>query len=293
MEDRNFTFEDYPTELDKYEFNGYGNSSEGVTNETKKKQHPGIKILMYHRIVEDRFLSNNCRYCLHVNEFCRQLEILIQLGYTPVTFHDFHLFRIGELQLPKKPVIITFDDGYLDTYILACPMLVEFGMRAVVFVMGDRSLKTNQWDKYRKDIPVASLMEDHHVQKLHARGFEIGAHALSHANLSHLPEEDAYYEIKTSKLILESLIGVSVQSFAYPLGSVNASIKKMIAKIGYQFACGVYSGPARFGEDLLEIRRIEIHNKMSQAEFLLRMKTPFEYIEWVKWKTKKIRSMFM
>src|ERR1051325_2195833 len=100
-----------------------------------------IKVFMYHRIVDDARLSDSQWTCLHIKDFRKHLELIDRWGFTTVTFNDYRLFLMGELNLPKKPIILTFDDGYLETYRLAYPALQEFGMKAVVFVIADQSIK--------------------------------------------------------------------------------------------------------------------------------------------------------
>lgn len=244
------------------------------------------KVLMYHRVVEDETMSQHQDTCLHVEEFNRHLEFLDRMGYTPITFKDYWLFQQNELQLPKKPVILTFDDGYLDTHQLAFPLLREYGMKAVVFVLGDRSLDSNIWDADTKNVTTAPLMGNEHILELHDNGFEIGTHTLSHANLITIPEEDCYREIYKPKVILETLLGVNINSISYPYGRVNQHIKNQVFEAGYRFACSVFSGPAQFGMDPLEIRRITVHNTTSMAGFAMRLVAPYEYIEWMWWKTR-------
>lgn len=266
---------------------GKSNESQELINQPK--------VLMYHRLVEDKALSQQERNCLHIEEFHKQLEIIHQLGYTPITFNDYRLFLRHELQLPKKPLILTFDDGYLDTYRLAFPLLQQYGMKAVIFVLGDRSLKSNIWDAETPGISHAPLMNDEHIVELHKNGFEIGTHTLSHSNLEKISKEDCYKEIYQSKIILEALLGARVISFSYPYGSVNQQIKEPISGAGYSFACSVYSGPPKFGKDHLEIRRIGIYNNISLLGFAMRLAVPYEYVEWMWWRARngKAQSFYL
>lgn len=242
------------------------------------------KVLMYHRIVDDKVLAQREKTCLHVDELHRQLKLLDHLNFTPITFKDYRLFREDVLQLPRNPVILTFDDGYIDTYRLAFPLLMEFGMKATIFVLGDRSIRTNRWDSDKEGFSRTRLMNDNHILELHENGFEIGSHTLSHPNLKQLDRGDCYNEIYKPKMILESLLGESVHSFSYPYGQVDPVIKTQVYRAGYEFACSVYSGPARFGFDPLEIRRIEVHNSISTAGFVTRLVAPYEFLEWMWWK---------
>lgn len=244
-----------------------------------------IKALMYHRIVKNECLSRSHWTCFHVDDFQKQLEILDRYGFTTITFEDYRLYQAGELNLPKKPIILTFDDGYGDTYELAYPLLQRYGMTAVVFVIGDRNIKSNIWDCVH-GVPPAPLMSAEQILELHEMGFEIGAHSLRHSKLTELSAEEAWEEIAQSRMSLEILLNAPVRTFSYPYGLVNSEIKRLVAAAGYTHACSVFSGPPTFSGDNFEIRRITIPGTIGLFGFALKVATPYQYFEWFQWKTK-------
>lgn len=242
-----------------------------------------IRVLMYHRVVNNRALSRKYWSCLHIDDFRKQLELLDRWGFTPITFNDYRLFLQKELNLPRKPVVLTFDDGYLDTYEIAYPIMQEYGVRAVLFVLGDQKIRTNFWDRHL-DLPEAPLMDRHHIVELHEAGFEIGSHSLTHAKLTMLSEDGVWEQISRSRILLEILLNAPVLSFCYPYGMVNPMIKKMVSYAGFDLACSVASGPASFGDDVYEIRRTTVCNNTGSLGFALRLLTPFHYYGWTRWK---------
>jgi len=247
-----------------------------------------IKVLMYHRIVNDKDVPSRHWTCVHVRGFRRQLEFLERLGFTAITFEDYRLYLAGELNLPRKPVILTFDGGYMDTNLNAFPLLQEYGMKAVVFTIGNKDIKTNVWGK-ALGIPEGPLMESQQLIEMHAAGFEIGAQSMNYTRLTTLSEEEAWEEISRSRMLLEILLNAPVRSFAYPYGLVNRAIKRMVADAGYSHACSTSTGPATFGTEPYEIRRIAIRDTTSLVGFGMRMLTPFQTYEWLRWKmTRKL-----
>ena len=242
-----------------------------------------IKVLAYHRIVDDSRLSEAHWSCVHIKRFRKHLELLDRWGFTTITFNDYLLYRQGQLNLPAKPVIITFDDGYADTHRFAFPLLQEFGMKAAVFVLGDRKIKTNYWER-TVGIPEVPLMDGQQIVELHEAGFEIGAHSMTHAKLTEISQGDAWQEISRSRILLEILLNDPVTVFSYPYGLVNRTLKSMVQDAGYALACGVYTGPAVFGSDVHEIRRITIKSSAGTAAFAARMLTPFQHYAWLRWK---------
>ncbi len=246
-----------------------------------------IKVLMYHRVVRDERLSTTAsRYSIQADVLEKQLQTLEKLGYTAITFRDYELYRRGELNLPRKPVIITFDDGYRDTYTAAYPLLREYGMKAVVFVVADQNVRTNEWDE-GLDITPALLMTPSEILEMHSAGFEIGSHSLTHRRLTELPRADAWHEISRSRIMLEMLLNAPVLTFSYPYGLLNQSLKELVREAGFSYACGVYSGPSVFGVDPLNVRRIEPSSRPDPFTFWFQMATPYQKLGAIWFRTRQ------
>jgi len=249
--------------------------------------HPSnIKVLMYHRVLPDIPEKPTSWHFVTEEQFQWQMQMLDRFNYTPITFADYKLGMDGELALPQKPIILTFDDGYLDTYERALPILEEFNMRAVVYIMSGTNPdvptatnKTKLWDEDGKHEPCA-LMSTAQIVQIDARGHEIGSHAISHRPLSLLDDEEIWFEINESRHWLGSLLGKEVISISYPYGAIDSRVLKYSSEAGYQFGCGVYTGPAYFIKNPHDIRRLAIDQRISQMQFLLRLLTPYEYAEW-------------
>jgi len=256
----------------------------GHTNGNGKK----IKVLMYHRIFDPADGSADDRKtCIPPAVFRSHLRTIERLGFTPVTFEDYALYLDGRLNLPKKPILITFDDGYVDTLHTALPILREFGMKAVVFVLADPAMKTNSWDA-GKGITQAPLMTAEQIIELHAAGIEIGSHSLTHPHLTELTKERAWEEISRSRVLLEILLNAPVRVFAYPYGDLNAEVRHLVGEAGYRFGCGVYTGPPSIGDDHFDIRRITPTGTFDPVAFALQLVMPFEHVLWAGRNLKRI-----
>lgn len=239
-----------------------------------------IKVLMYHRVLEEAPGEGTSWHYVLAESFRKQLKLIDDLGYTPITFYDYLLYREDKLTLPKNPIIITFDDGYLDTYEVALPILMEYGMSAVIFALGNRSLQRALWDENGQNDRCA-LMTDEQLQIADSLGFEIGAHSMNHLDLTTVGEAELYSEIVASKKNLETFLEKPVVTFAYPYGRINNKTRKLAIEAGYHFACGVYTGPYRFGDDLFDIRRLAINSDVNTLQYLMRLITPYQYVEWL------------
>jgi len=237
------------------------------------------KVLMYHRVLVEKPKKGSQWHYVTVSDFRKQMNLIDRMGYTPITFSDYRLYMKGKLTLPSKPIIITFDDGYLDTFENAIPVLQELNMRAVIFVMGNRKLKCAQWDIMDEsdDCP---LMTDDQVRKANEMGFEIGAHSHGHLDLPGLLKKDLVYEVSQSKKSIEKVLKEPIHTFAYPYGRVNEKVKKVVSDSGFLFACGVYSGSAKFSHSMMDFRRLAINQSTSLLKFMLILLLPYQYIEW-------------
>jgi peptidoglycan/xylan/chitin deacetylase (PgdA/CDA1 family) len=243
-----------------------------------------IKVLMYHRIVEESAHPTNHWTCVRLEEFRAHLLMLDRLGFTTITFHDYRLAQLGEVQLPLKPIILTFDDGYAEIHDLAFPAMRNLGMKGVVFVLANQKIRMNYWDE-QNGIPHAPLMITEHIRRVQAGGFEIGSHSMNHAQLGTLGEEDAWNEISGSKAVIEALLDAPIETFSYPYGISTPHVRQMVIDAGYEHACGVYTGPPTLGADPFDIRRITVPRGISAIGFAARLLTPYDTYEWVKRKT--------
>jgi peptidoglycan/xylan/chitin deacetylase (PgdA/CDA1 family) len=247
-----------------------------------------IKILMYHMVTDDEtFCRKYNNISVHVDAFRSQIKFLDRRGFTPITFEDYRLYLNGELNLPKKPVIITFDDGYQNIHKFAFPIMREYGVRGVLFIMADRKVKSNAWDA-TMGIPQLPLLDDQDIIEMQSAGFEIGSHSISHLQLPNVSRDKAWDEISRSRMILEILLNAPVKSFAYPYGLTNQAVKEMLKDAGYDIGCATYTGPPIFGQDNFEIRRILVSGLLNLGEFAFRMLTPYQYYDWTRRQIKNI-----
>lgn len=240
---------------------------------------------MYHRVLAEKPEVENRWHYVTVTDFQNQMNMIDRLGYTPITFSDYQLYIEGKLTLPSKPIIITFDDGYLDTLKNAIPILLELNMRAVIFVMGNRKLKRARWDEVG-DNDSCPLMSDEQIRTAQKMGFEIGAHSLDHLPLTVLSEEDILYEVTSSKEAIENVLEEPIHTFSYPYGSVDDRVKRIVSDSGFLFACGVFSGAAKFSQSMMDFRRLAINQDTSKLKFLFILLVPYQYIEWLYFRMK-------
>lgn len=92
-----------------------------------------VPVLLYHHLGQEQEGNANI---LFPETFARHMALLWEHGYTPVMLQSLAAYGAGTGDLPEKPVVITFDDGYYSNYEYAFPVLAEYGFPATIFVIG-------------------------------------------------------------------------------------------------------------------------------------------------------------
>jgi peptidoglycan/xylan/chitin deacetylase (PgdA/CDA1 family)/glycosyltransferase involved in cell wall biosynthesis len=214
-----------------------------------------IPVLMYHRVLPESAGQPKHGIWVSQNTFARQLESLRRRGFHAITFRDYDLFLQGEKPLPRRPIILTFDDGYVDNFTIALPLLQKYGFAAVIYAVTDTDRRSNFWDAEETRAP---LLTSGQLLELHRAGIEIGSHTITHPRLTSVDVDAARDELVRSRKYLEDILGSEVLSFAYPYGAVNAAVKQLVAEAGYKYAAAADTGPTALHEDFLEIRRTQV-----------------------------------
>lgn len=179
-------------------------------------------ILLYHHIADD---SGSNRYYVSPENFQQQMLTLQQGGYTSITPSLLVEALVYGAELPPRPVVITFDDGNLDVYTTAFPIMQELGFVGAFYIVGDR-------------LEAAGFVGAAELSELVAAGWEIGSHSMTHADLT-ISHDILRQEILQSRLLLEVALGVPVRSFAYPFGLVDEYVVDKSEDYGYTNGMGL------------------------------------------------------
>ncbi len=226
---------------------------------TEPRPHPrraSIPILSYHQT--DVLPPRGMPYrglVLPPARFARQMRALRALGYRGLSMRDLAPYLRGERV--GKVVGITLDDGYVNNFDHALPVLRELGFTATSVVVSGQLGGANVWDA-AAGVPRARLMNVHHLREWMAAGMEVGAHTRNHVNLSRCEPWRARSEIADSRDDLEQALGVSVRSFCYPYGCYRDDHVEMARAAGFETATTSDSTRARCQGDLLRLPRLTV-----------------------------------
>lgn len=211
-------------------------------------------ILLYHHIDGQGY---NGRYYVSVENFRLQMETLASWGYSAITLSTLLDALIDGAELPARPVVITFDDGDLDVYENAFPIMQELGFVGVFYIVSNR-------------LQADGFVNVEQMQEMLAAGWEIGSHSQSHAELT-ANHGLARSEILDSKLALEDALGIKIESFAYPFGTIDAYLAQKVQDYGYRAAVGLGTGVTHTWSNLLYLERIEIYGEYTLEQFAARL----------------------
>lgn len=171
-----------------------------------------IPVLMYHKIAA--LSSKTDGLIIGKTPFSQQMNYLKTHNYNTITLDQFYANLSKGTVLPKNPVLITFDDGYVSNYTLAYPILKANKQKAAVFVI------TNNIDKNKGSMTSKQLKE------MDANGFRVENHTDNHEKLADYAYANQLAIITKSKTALEKLLGRKVMYLAYPCGSYNSNTIK-------------------------------------------------------------------
>jgi len=249
-----------------------------------KKRFPNpIPSLMYHRVVEAGFKSDHKTYVFE-KELRNQLQWLKKKGFTTLTFKDFYDFESGKRPLsefPKKPIFLSFDDGYKNNHTRLLPLLKEFGFKITLFCLSGDLLKDNSWDTSKDpNEPKHELMNLEELKDFVNIGCEIGSHGFSHSNFTEISQSEVEKELQSSKDYFEKALGQEVISFAYPFGRSNETVKELTKKSGYLFGISTDTGGLHLVDDPYEIFRVNVFPEDLGLRFQKKTSPSYRYRFW-------------
>lgn len=189
-----------------------------------------FRTIAYHLIGKVEKNEDFMRKRMYVEEEMLKTHIaeLKKQGYHFISLQEAELQVEGKKSSSDKDILITFDDGYLNTINVALPILTECNVSAAMAVCG-----SYLYPETRKNISM-------HVEKCFANadqirawinaGNHILAHTYSHNKLTKLSVEDCLYEVEKDYSVLKNEFGTAPNGIAYPFGAINEQVIQIVSK---------------------------------------------------------------
>lgn len=201
-----------------------------------------IPILMYHSISDD---DPNNNLLVPPSMFEEQMAWLEANEFTAMDL-DEALDAMETGKVPKRPVVITFDDGYSDNYTSAFPSLKNHGLKATFFVITD-------------GVDDGYYMSSEMLKEMQSNGMSIQNHTANHLELDKLSREDAYDTIKRGQDFLRNNIGSDANYLCYPVGKYNSETIEIEKELGIKAATTTQGGISSIGDGLYQLKRVRIY----------------------------------
>lgn len=195
-------------------------------------------VLGYHGVADSRLRDDMSLLQVSPRRFRAQVELLVAAGFSFVTVAELARRASGGVPEPGLAAI-TFDDGMRNNRSEALPILQEYGIPATVYVTIGFLGGVSPWIGSQAD---GAIMEESELSELAAAGWELGAHTMTHADLSTLDYDACRKEIEDSRDALERIAGVEVKTFAYPFGRYGKAALQAARDAGLLAAVTTGSG---------------------------------------------------
>lgn len=215
-------------------------------------QDINIPILCYHDVTSNN--PDNNGLLISPEKFKEQLQYLKYNNYTPITLDELYDYLRNNKEIPEKPVVITFDDGYKGNYEYAYPLLKEFKFPATMFVISNY-------------VGGADFMTTEQLKEMSNNGIEIESHTSKHDDLSKLNETEQVETLKNAKTSLEKIIEKPVDFVAYPFGRHNSNTRISAEKAGYKLGFNLNGNFADRKDHNFNMDRIYVNGNDSLKEF--------------------------
>jgi peptidoglycan/xylan/chitin deacetylase (PgdA/CDA1 family) len=216
-----------------------------------------IPVLYYHSVLFEK--GNPLR--MPPEQFDDQMRYLSEHGYNVLTPDQLDLDLYGGGQIPPKPFLITFDDGYADNYTNALPILQKYHFVATVFMISSY-------------IDGSGFLTADQLRTLQSDGWTIGGHTATHLDLSKESSDVIVEELQTSRKELKTVLGQDIDCFAYPYGGTNSTVIDKVKQDGYRTAFTTDRGWAASSQNPLLLTRVYCYANMGMDEFIRRMTNP-------------------
>ena len=216
-----------------------------------------VPVLMYHHIGEPPPGADRLRRALTVpaQAFEQQMAYLAQAGYNPVTQTQlFKALYYGQ-PLPPKPVMLTFDDGYQDSYTVAAPILAKHSFPATFYILTG-------------SVGDAGYMDWRQIIELDQRGMDIGSHTISHKDLTRISPEERRRQLFYSAIRLYQKLGHPVYWFCYPSGKYNEAVETRVNEAGYLLATTTDPGEQQSSQSPYAIPRYRMEAGTGMDRFI-------------------------
>ena len=239
-----------------------------------------LPVIMYHGFTEGKNVST---YVLKSDDLEKDIVYLRDMGYEFVDTKDLIDFYEAGTPLPEKPVMLTFDDGYLNNYVFAYPILQKYQAKAVISPIASRvdyqsenpdsntAYAQLNWDQIREMSESGLCDIQNHSYNMHTIDKERKGSARVNGETEYNYRRIFYDDLKKAHNVIKATTGKSPSAYAYPFGSISAETRSLLICSGYKISFTCNEGINTLTNDkncLFMLKRYNRTPEKSVEEFL-------------------------
>lgn len=223
-----------------------------------------VPVLMYHHV-----LPESGGITSSVEEFDGHMKLIADKGYKTVTMDEFYMFKKGLLKLPKKSVLLTFDDGWRDNYFYAYPILKKYKLKAAIFAVTEwvelasskksefKDVSHKQCKELLSNEPGSVVCSWNELNEMRDV-FDVHSHTHSHRENFITTAPPLGESLQKSKEIIEKRMGIKEKHLCWPKGHYDDDAVKLALDCGYQVLYTTQRGVNLPDNELKYIKRISM-----------------------------------
>ncbi len=251
---------------------------------------------MYHSISEDPELGVSPYYkvCTSPRRFGEHMQWLAEAGYRGVSVSEGLAWLNAKAapHVSEKLVAITFDDGFRDFHNAAFPALRRHGFTATMY------LPTAFIGDERKSFKFRECLTWAEVNELKKAGMEFGSHTVNHPTLVKLSWPEIELELDASKKVIQNILGLPTQSFAYPYAfpqekkAFASTFRQLIRDQGYNSCCTTVIGRMHPSDDPANAKRLPINDCDDQVLLRAKLRGAYDWVGFIQRLTRSAKTCF-
>lgn len=218
-----------------------------------------LPIIMYHSILKDT--SRSGKYIITPTEFENDLQYLQKNGYTTIFLSELIAYVYEDKPLPKKPIILTFDDGHYNNLGYAVPLLKKYNMKAVISIVGNYTENYSKTDEanlnysYLRWKDIVSLMStgiiefQNHTYDMHSNTKGRNGCSKKFGESVSTYQQKLANDIQKLQNEFYQNTNYTPNTFTYPFGAVSKASLDVIQSLGFQASLSCSSGINKITKD--------------------------------------------
>lgn len=223
-----------------------------------------IPVLMFHHVLpKEGFIASS------IDNFDKQMKYLYENGWRTLTSEEFYLYKKQQIKLPKKSLLITFDDGWRDNFVYAYPILKKYGLKATLFVVTEWIEKASideecvyensSHSECKRIVPsnprkvVCNWEELKNMKDV----FDIHSHTHTHRD-EYFSKISWIEDLKLSKESIKNNLGFDDKFLCWPRGIYDNELIKFASEEKFDMLFTTKRGINLSDNNLKEIKRVSV-----------------------------------